>query len=494
MKLGAWPGFRLPDVGNLTPWLRARPALEQLLDATYLDAPDLRLVRAGVTLRHRAGEGGEGRWTLKIPHPANPDRLERTELTEDGPPGLPPPALLGAVRGLLRGAEPHPIARLQTRRRLVALVDGGGRALGEVADDEVSVIEGDRVAARFREVEVEAAPGAPDSLLPLLVERLRLAGAGEPDPTPKLVRALGPRALLPPDPIVPPLGPEPSAAAAVQAALAASVQRLLGHDPVVRLDLGAFGVHQARVSTRRLRSDLKTFEPLVDPAWAAGLREQLAWLAGALGSVRDADVMGQRLRKAAERLGGADGPQAVRLLKRLERERDHHLAELHALFDGTDYLSLLDRLVGAVRDPAFLPVAEGPAAVVLPELVRRPWKRLRRDADRLGKGATDEQLHELRIRTKRARYAAEAVVRAVPEAALLAEALAELQGVLGDQHDAVVAEGWLRGAVAAGCSRQQAMAAGLLIAAERQDATEHRDAWRAMWAKADRKKARAWLD
>ena len=77
------------------------------------------------------------------------------------------------------------------------------------------------------------------------------------------------------------------------------MQRLLAHDPVVRLDAGEVGVHQARVSIRRLRSDLKTFAPLVDAAWADALRTDLKVVADALGRVRDADVLGVRLEKAA---------------------------------------------------------------------------------------------------------------------------------------------------------------------------------------------------
>src|SRR5256885_7458219 len=64
-------------------------------------------------------------------------------------------------------------------------------------DDEVSVRDGRRVAARFREIEVEVPDG--QAALDPLVSRLRGAGAGAPDPTPKHVRALGPRAMEPPD-------------------------------------------------------------------------------------------------------------------------------------------------------------------------------------------------------------------------------------------------------------------------------------------------------
>ena len=95
---------------------------------------------------------------------------------------------------------------------------------------------------------------------------------------------------------------------------------------------------------------------------------------------------------------------------------------------------------------------------MLPELVAVPWRKLRQ-ATSTGSAANPptSELHQVRIRAKRARYAAEAAAAAIPAAAPHAAAIAELQGVLGDQHDAVVAEEWLRDAVAGGASRQQAL-------------------------------------
>ena len=66
IKLGAWPGFAMPDLTDVAPGVQvvAEPALD--LDATYVDTADLQLVRNGVSLRRRTGEGPP-RWTLKLP-------------------------------------------------------------------------------------------------------------------------------------------------------------------------------------------------------------------------------------------------------------------------------------------------------------------------------------------------------------------------------------------------------------------------------------------
>src|SRR5207237_733472 len=80
-------------------------------------------------------------------------------------------------------------------------------------------------------------------------------------------RALGPAAQGDPDVAVPARPPDPTAADVVRRAIAAGVQLLLRHDALVRLGGDPEHVHQARVGTRRLRSHLRTFRPLLDRAW-----------------------------------------------------------------------------------------------------------------------------------------------------------------------------------------------------------------------------------
>jgi hypothetical protein len=35
VKLGAWPGFRLPDLDGIAPWVRAVASSDRELSATY---------------------------------------------------------------------------------------------------------------------------------------------------------------------------------------------------------------------------------------------------------------------------------------------------------------------------------------------------------------------------------------------------------------------------------------------------------------------------
>jgi len=134
------------------------------------------------------------------------------------------------------------------------------------------------------------------------------------------------------------------------------------------------------------------------------------------------------------------------------------------------------------------------AAQVLPSLVRGPWRRLHRAVAALGPDPEDDALHQIRIHAKRCRYAAEAAAPVIGKAASnLAAGVAELQGVLGDFHDAIVAEAWLRQGASRG-SAGAALVAGELITFQRQEAATCRAAWTAAWKDASAKKLRAWLD
>jgi CHAD domain-containing protein len=494
VKLGVWPGFELPPLDELPDGLTAVPVKARRLEATYYDTPDARLARSGASLRFRSGDGTG--WTLKLPDgggPSSDGALARRELTFPGDGRSVPAAVEGLLASWVRTSSLGPIARLTTQRRAVQLVDEDGAVRAEVVDDEVSVLHGRRVAARFREVEAEVAPEAPEALLPELVARLRAAGAGPPDPTSKVRRALGPLAAGPPELAPVELGGDPSAGDVVRAAFSSSVLRLLEHDVGVRLAEAPEDVHQARVATRRLRSDLRTYRDLLDPAWAEDLRAALKDVADALGAVRDADVLLERLRSRVARLREEDRPAAERLVATLEGQRDGHRRALLDLLAGDAYRALLDRLVEGARAPQLSALAAEPAAAVLPGLARTPWEKLRDAVAAVEPHGPDDELHEVRIRAKRARYAAEVAALVVGRpASRFAKAAAGLQDVLGGLQDAVVTEAWLRSA-AEGARRPVVLVAGQLVAMERVEADHARSTWKNAWQGVRKPAMRSWL-
>ena len=491
-KLGAGPAFALPDLDGVIDGVTATALPQRHLDAAYYDTPDLRLARRGITVRHRTGE--DDGWTVKLPDDGGRGpTLVRNELTFPGARVAgPPKPVADLVRAHVRTSTLGSVARLRTRRTPVELRDEQGRRVAEVVDDEVSVFDGRRVAARFREVEVELTEDAPAGLLERVVQRLASAGAGQPERTPKLVRALGWQATRPPEPSPVELHDDATVSAVVRETLVAAITRMLRHDPGVRLGDDPEDVHQARVATRRLRSDLRTFRSVLDPEWLSATSGELKWLGAVLGAVRDADVLLERLHRQASELPDRDARATAALLRRLTVQRDEARLALLAALRSERYVVLLDRLIAASEA---VPVTEGddkPALDALPELVRRPWNHLKKAVDALDADPADDALHQVRIRAKRARYAAEAAAALIGKPArAFAKAVADLQTVLGDHQDAVVAEEWLRRE--GGRSRAAALVAGQLIARQQLEAAASRERWPSMWKRASAKKLRAWF-
>jgi CHAD domain-containing protein len=131
----------------------------------------------------------------------------------------------------------------------------------------------------------------------------------------------------------------------------------------------------------------------------------------------------------------------------------------------------------------------------LGDLVRKPWKQLRRAVEALDDDPPDEELHAVRIRAKRCRYAAEAVAPAIGKAAKqFAAAVEGVQEVLGEHQDAVVAGQWLRTHAADGGGRVEgAFVAGELAAREDAAADASRAQWPDAWDQAKPKRLRRWM-
>jgi CHAD domain-containing protein len=352
------------------------------------------------------------------------------------------------------------------------------------------VIQGLRVQSRFREVEVELRDPSAERLLDPILARLRGAGAGDEDQASKLVRALGARATAAPevDPI--PITPTSTAGELVRHVIAVSVASLMRHDPGVRLGDDPEDVHRARVATRRLRTQLRTFRSMLDTEWANALREDLRWLGAGLGTVRDRQVMSQRLRGRTTALIEDDVTLVGELADELQGESEEARARLVLDMRADRYIDLIERLIEASRAPALTAVAQQPAASAVPALAQRDWKRLRKGISRLPDPPPDAGLHQIRILAKRVRYAADAAEPVVGKIAIqFAEAAAALQDVLGDHQDSVTAQRWLRGAG----QGQRAFVAGELSAIEREAAARDRAEWQKVWKKLDRKRLRRWM-
>ncbi|HEX6677406.1 MAG TPA: CYTH and CHAD domain-containing protein [Actinomycetes bacterium] len=490
-KLAAPDEFQLPDLNGGEAGFLAEPQPVRRYTTTYWDTPDLRLARWHVSLRYRDDEG----WTVKLPSEQVGPMVVRQEHTFPGTPRKVPQEAADLVRAFVRGAKLAPVARLRAVRRPVALRNAAGEELAEVVDDEVRVIaaDGRRVAGRFRELEVELTDHALPDTLDRVLASLRAAGARDADGASKYRRALGDREVGPPELDLGELPARPSVEDLLRHDLTASVLRLFRHEAGVRIGEDPEAVHQARVACRRIRSTLRTFKSVLEPEWTARLRDELKWIAADLGGVRDADVLLAGLERGLATLPEADQAPGRRLLASLEGERDHARERLIEAMGEDRYAALLDDLVAAAVAPAVLADAARPAAGVLPPLAASAWSKLRKAVRRAGDEPSDEALHKIRIRAKRLRYAVEAIAPVMGKPARrLAKAAADLQDVLGDQHDAVVAEAWLR-RTATNARRDQAVVAGELVALQQAAAARDRARWPKAWKALSKKRMTSWL-
>jgi CHAD domain-containing protein len=132
-----------------------------------------------------------------------------------------------------------------------------------------------------------------------------------------------------------------------------------------------------------------------------------------------------------------------------------------------------------------------PLAVSLPESAALQWKKVRRAVKRLPARPSAAELHEVRVKVKRARYAAELAAGAVGRPAdRFVEQAKRVQDILGEHQDAVVIEEYLHdvidGREGAHALEQQ------LIGRQRKRRKKMRAAFDRRWPKLERRGRKAW--
>lgn len=253
----------------------------------------------------------------------------------------------------------------------------------------------------------------------------------------------------------------PQAGDVVVAAVAAQLAALQRADLMVRTDVPD-GVHQVRVASRRLRSILAAYRPVLVREQTDPVRAELQWLGQELSGTRDAEVSLEHLRAlvAAQPPELVLGPVAARLQQAELQGEAAGGDRAGAVLGTARYLTLLDTLFELVEHPPLTERAGEPAEDVLREVLRHTVKRMRRqvetaeDAERGGApigttppaespGAVESPyelaLHEVRKSGKRVRYTAEVAAPVLGGSVMgLVDAMKKVQDVLGDMQDTVV--------------------------------------------------------
>jgi len=543
--------FELPSLPTLAPGegggspLVEGDIVQHHLESTYFDTADLRLARAHLTLRRRTG-GDDAGWHLKIP--GSDDARQEVRLPLGRSTNAVPAALRRMVRAQVAGQPLVPVGRITTDRTVHHLVDATGQVLVEVADDRVEARRlravgtaganggagaggaagahgangnAPAVVSSWREIEVELL-GGDRTLLSVIDERLRALGVEVAGTRSKLARLLGAdldegkpaQAISTALAAEPESGqgkkakkhkngkgkaPEPSAGEVVLRYVAAQLGQILANDPQVRIDTPG-GVHQMRVATRRLRSALQTFKPVLEAAAVQPLRAELKWLATELGVARDAEVIRDRLVAAVQaqqdELPGESALPAVdvRMSEAYEKARTQLLTEL----DSERYHRVIDAVRGLVTRPPLTDDAAKPPAEVLPRRARRAYANLKDQVDAAHDATNgadrDHHLHEARKAAKKARYAGETLAEVFGKPARqFAAAMETLQEELGEHQDSVVMRARLLEMAREEANVEAAFAYGRLHAQEEQRGATAVERFEASWKDASRKSLRAWM-
>ena len=481
VKLTPPPSFELSDLDVVIDGWRVEllPPLD--LVAVYFDTDELTLARAGITIRHRTGDGSPT-WTVKLPVSVRSGVLARRELNIEGPRNRRPRQIGSTVAAHLRGRRLVPVLEIRTQRNRALVADELGTALVEVASDTVTATRGRQAVASWAEIEIEAVDAAEGSTAQRKVARaMRKAGSTKAPSIPKLVRALGDEASAPPEVSIAPLPRHPKVADVLGHAFGRSVVQILAHDPGVRVGGDPEDLHQLRVATRRLRSDLRTFSEFVDPDLSERIGPDLRWVADQTNRLRDLDVMAEWLAQRAAQLPAEDQPALETLLQHCDAQRGAAHASVLRSLGSARYLNMIDNLLRLLDTPKQINRKhEHRARKRLVRQTRRRWKSLDAQMQALGDHPTDDDLHRARITTKRCRAAVEATAPLVSSKTnRLARSLAELQDVLGAVHDATQIEAWLRQT----SDPSAAFAAGQLAAIARAEGRSHAARWPNAWAK-----------
>ena len=431
----------------LAAWRHGRRVARGTLNTAWHDTADGALAAEGFMMaEERLGARSAGR-AVPRPMPLHPGEAPAAETIE---------------------AELRPVGRLEAEVRWLARADAAGPDLLRVACGTLQAGDARRAACRVTlqggGAEAYGLALALAGALRLAMPRLTLAGEA---------RELGGGIVTPAHlgaPVLAPGGTVDDALATVLRQLGAV---LLHWARLAGPDAGEEPVHQMRVALRRLRSALRLFGVAAGCPRLDAAQDELRDLAAILGSARDWDVFAGGLgREAAAAFAGERAVAAM--LRAAERQRRIRYAELARALEGPFFRRLCIGLaeLAAMRpwrgwipdDPLLAAQREAALHGDLADFARAALQQNWRRATRAGRGFATrgiDELHGLRIRCKRLRYACELFAPAFPGhgAHRFQRRLASVQDHLGALNDGAAAAGLL---AELGGGAGRALAAGLV--------------------------------
>jgi CHAD domain-containing protein len=469
-----------PDPGQVRHWLQTNrktdsfiiePRPTARIHDVYFDTDDWRIYRAGYALRLRT-QSNRQEVTLKSLHSARPDVMDRHELTEPLHHGAgssssnPEP---GQGRSLestaesilsLRGSVGAPVRAVAGNRPLRPLFEvRTNRQKFEVFD--AAEAQGSSSQPAKAEVAIdETAISPPHSAPQANLQRVEIEARGEdPAPVEKLVEVLTSEcglersseskfaAGLKASGLTPMVAPESTPATIetstpIDEVVLASLRRhwhaWIQHEPAARFGENPAELHALRVAARHMDTFLGVFADHL-PAKLVRTRDTLKKLLRTFGDVRDLDLQIADVGKFAASLAEPQRAALQPLMQHLHSQRGAARERMLRLLDTRSTERWKERLAHLLEQPPASPDSR-PAATVAPDLIRARYRKIRKAANRLTDNSSMEDYHKVRIRTKKLRYAVEALAPLYGKPAdEMARVLRKVQDHLGQMHDADVA-------------------------------------------------------
>jgi len=391
-----------------------------------------------------------------------------------------PPELADLLFAFFRGQAPIPVAKLRTKRHPYQIREQD-RIVAELKKDQIALLENRRVRKRLTGLKIRLRNGT-NKHLKNITTQLKAAGAEEGNGRPQLCQAVNltfPEQQRTGDVTT-------HSGNHVQLRLKQQLDEMLRHDPGTRLGQNREDLHQMRVATRRARAILRIIQPLSHSTWNATIRREIGWLASTLGRVRDFDVLLEKLHNETHTLETSEQEAYTSLLNQLASQRAKAQTTMLEALRSPRYLTLLDHLQSSIQHMDIMNLH-----IALHDLVKKEFDRLQKAVDNLPKAYNDEDLHRLRIRAKRVRYAAELTEPSSGKSASqLIRQVRKFQDLLGTHQDTVMIEKQLQTFIRLTQHISSAFTTGLIVERLRRRRENARIAFPRRWQKV-RKRAKA---
>jgi len=453
------------------------------LDSVYFDSEDRYLRDHGLTLRVRH-DGDKRVQTIKSADSGVGlfERSEWEQTIENDQPDISrvKDTALGQILTDEVGKELRPVFETRIERTAYHLNGHGADII--FAIDEGKILASDS-SQPVSEIELELKQGSPADLFKIARDILDIVPAhlefkSKPERGYQLIDKTAAAAETGFDPE---LIPGMNAGRAFTLIGRACLRHLVANVPAM-LGRNETSLHQMRVALRRLRAAISLFSPVTSDARLEAMKTELRWLAQELGPARDLDTLISEVIKPLHKQH-ANEPGFASISNMFTRKRLKSYKQAQEAVQSGRFRSLiLDTTEWIEAGPWTISednlkrvYREMPVEIYAAEQLSRRRKRIRRRGKRIAE-LSPEQLHQLRIQVKKARYATDFFCgvyqskKSAKQCKKIKSSLMQLQNCLGRLNDIVTHKALFSDIIAnrpKGLTEEQgrhrAFAAGLII-------------------------------